>query len=104
MTRRERRRYLALKVQSEKPFNGKTVIDAVEASIQKLFGEYGSSQANLRLINLVPQNNQIVIRCSHKALENVRAAVTSTIKIDGKNVAIHVIGVSGTLKALFKKT
>jgi RNase P/RNase MRP subunit POP5 len=102
--RRERRRYLALKVQSGESFNGRTVMDAVEASVQRLFGEYGASQANLRLIEYVLQDNQLVIRCSHKALEKVRAAVTSTIGINGKTVAIHVVGVSGTLKALSKKT
>lgn len=100
---RERRRYLALKIQSEEPFNGRRIMNAVEASIQRLFGEYGASQANLRLIETGSQNNQLVIRCSHTTLENVRAAVTSTIEINGKTVAIHVVGVSGTLKALFKK-
>ena len=104
MARRERRRYLALKVKSEEPLNGRTVVDAVEASVQRLFGEYGASQANLKLIEYVPQNNQLVIRCSHKTLEKVRAAVTSTIEINGKIATIHVIGVSGTIKALSKKT
>jgi RNase P/RNase MRP subunit POP5 len=102
--RGERRRYLALKVQSEEPFSGRAVMDAVEASVQRFFGEYGASQANLSLIKYFPQDNQLWIRCSHKALEKVRAAVTSIIEIKGKIVAIHVVGVSGTLKALSKKT
>jgi RNase P/RNase MRP subunit POP5 len=101
--RRERRRYLALKVQSEDPFNEMTVMDTIEASILRLFGEYGASQAGLRLIEYVPQNNQVVIRCNHQALEKVRAAVTSITKINEKTAAIHVVVVSGTLKALFKK-
>jgi RNase P/RNase MRP subunit POP5 len=102
--RRERRRYLALKVQSEQLINGRKVMDAVEASVQRLFGEYGASQAGLKLIEYTPQKSQLVIRCSHKVLEKVRAAITSTIKINEKSVAIHVVGVSGTLKALSKKT
>jgi ribonuclease P/MRP protein subunit POP5 len=101
--RRERRRYLALKVQSEEPFDGRAVMGAVEASLERLFGEYGASQSNLRLIEYFPQDNPLVIRCSHKALEKVRAAVTSTVEINGKTAAIHVVGVSGTLKALSKK-
>lgn len=104
MPRRERRRYLALEVQGEEPLNEKTVMEAVEASIQQLFGEYGASQANLKLIEYIPQNNQLVIRCSHRALEKVRAAIASTTKINEKTAAIHVVGVSGTLKALSKKT
>ena len=104
MPRRERRRYLALEVQSEEPLNGRTVMDAVEASVQRLFGEYGASQANLKLMKYIPQKSQLVIRCSHKALEKVRAAIASTIEINGKTAAIHVVGVSGTLRALSKKT
>jgi ribonuclease P/MRP protein subunit POP5 len=104
LPKRERRRYLALKVQSEEHSDGRTVMDAVDTSVKRLFGEYGASQANLRLIEYIPQNNQLVIRCSHKALEKVRAAITSTIEINGKTAAIHVVGVSGTLKALSKKT
>ena len=103
MPRRERRRYLALKVEGEEPLNGRTVMDAVEASVLRLFGEYGASQANLKMIEYIPQKSQLVVRCSHKALEKVRAAIASTIEINGKTAAIHVVGVSGTLKALSKK-
>jgi RNase P/RNase MRP subunit POP5 len=91
-------------VKSEQPFNGRIVMDVVKASVQRLFGEYGASQANLKLIKYIPQEDQLVIRCSHRALEKVRAAIASTIEINGKTTAIHVIGVSGTLKALAKKT
>ena len=103
MPRLERRRYLALKVQSEQPLDGKTVMDAVHASVHRLFGEYGASRANLKMIDYNPQTDHLVIRCSHKALEEVRAAIASTIEIDGKAAAVHVFGVSGTLKALSKK-
>jgi ribonuclease P/MRP protein subunit POP5 len=79
-------------------------MDAVEASVQRLFGEYGASQANLKLINYIPQKRQFVVRCNHRALEKVRAAIASTIELNGKTAAIHVVGISGTLKALSKKT
>jgi RNase P/RNase MRP subunit POP5 len=102
--KRERRRYLALRVESEQPFSGRTVMDAVEASVQKLFGEYGASQANLKLIKPNPQKNQLIIRCSHTTLEKVRAATALITEIDQKPAAIQVINVSGTLKALSKKT
>ena len=104
MPRRERRRYLALEVQSEQPLNAGTVMGAVEASVHRLFGEYGASQANLKLMKNIPQKSQLVIRCNHRALEKVRAAIASTIEVNGKTAAIHVVGVSGTLEALSKKT
>ncbi len=104
MIKREKRRYLALTVVGEQSPSEEAVLDAVQASIHRLFGEYGASKANLRLIKKRPEKEQIVVCCSHKALEQVRAAIALTTVIDGKVGAVHVLGVSGTLKALSKKT
>ena len=95
---------MALKVESRQLPDELAVLDAVYASIQRLFGEYGASKANIKLIKYTSDNSQMVIRCSHTMLDKVRAAIASTIMVDGKPAAIHVMGVSGTLKALSKKT
>ncbi len=89
---------------SEQPLDEREVLNAVQASFHRLFGEYGASQANIKLIKYVAEKRQLVIRCSHRMLEKVRAAIASTITVNGKTAAIHVVGVSGTLKALSKKT
>jgi len=102
--KREKRRYLALEVAGEQPVDERAVLDAVQASVSRLFGEYGASKTNLKLITYVPEKRQVVIRCSHTMLEKVRAAIVSITEINGKPVAVHVVGVSGTLKALSKKT
>jgi RNase P/RNase MRP subunit POP5 len=101
--KRERRRYLALNVLSERPFDEREVLDAVQDSVLRLFGEYGASKADIKLIKRVPKKRQLVLRCSHLMLEKVRAAIASTVEMDGKAVAVHVVGISGTLKALSKK-
>jgi RNase P/RNase MRP subunit POP5 len=80
------------------------MLSAVQASVLELFGEYGASKANLKLTKYIPENKQYVFRCSHKMLEKVRAAITSISMVKGKPAAIHVKVVSGTLKALSKKT
>ena len=103
MTKRVRRRYLALKVISDEPVNERPVMDAVWNAVLKLFGEYGASQANLRLMEADPQRNSVVVRCFHVALEMVRASIASITEINGKPAVIHVVGVSGTLRALRKK-
>ena len=104
MIKREKRRYLALKVESRQLPDELAVLDAVYASIQRLFGEYGASQANIKLIKYLPEKSQFVIRCSHLMLERVRAAIASTVEVNGTNATVHVVDVSGTLKALSKKT
>ncbi len=88
---------------SEQLLNEKDVIHAIWSAILKLFGEHGASQVNLTLIEYEPQKSYAVVRCLHKALEMVKASIASITEINGKPAAIHIVGVSGTLKALRKK-
>ncbi len=103
MPKRVRWRYLAIKVLSEKPFDKREVMDAVSNAVLQLFGEYGASQANLRFIEFDPRKDYAVTRCSHAALEMIRASIASITEIDGRRVVFHVLGVSGTLRALRRK-
>ncbi len=103
MSKRVRRRYLALKVVCERSVNGRDVMGAIWNAVLQLFGEYGASQASLSLIEFNPQKNCAVVRCSRTAVDMVRASVASVTKINEKPVVIHVLGVSGTLRALRKK-
>jgi len=68
-----------------------------------LFGEFGASQTGLYLIKHENLKEVVIVRCSHKALEMVRAAIAAVTEINGKPAAIRTIAVSGTLKALLKK-
>lgn len=98
-----RRRYLALRVLGEHFVSKRDVVDAVWSAVLQLFGEYGASQASLTFIEYNSDRSWGIVRCSHRALEMVRASVASVTEINGKPVAIDVLGVSGTLKALRKK-
>lgn len=88
---------------SEQVFNEKSLMNAFWDALRQLFGEYGASQVNLALIEYNPSRNYAIMRCSHKALEMVRASIAAITEIDKKTAAIHVMGVSGTLKSLRKK-
>jgi len=103
MSKRVRRRYLALRVVSEQHVDERDVMDAVWKAVFELFGEYGASRTNVSLIEYDPQRNYAVVRCSHTALERLRASIASITDIDGEPAVIRVIGVSGTLRALRKK-
>jgi ribonuclease P/MRP protein subunit POP5 len=101
--RRVKRRYLGLKVVGEQLVDGRNVMDAIWKAVLQLFGEYGASQVNLSLVDSNPEKSCVIVRCSHKALDMVRASVASITEIDGKPAAIHVLGVSGTLRALRRR-
>lgn len=103
LSHRVKRRYLAVKAESEKPVQGKELLNAVWKAIMQLFGEYGASQCELTLVRDHKQKDYFILRCSRKALPLVRASIASITEIDEKRATVHVLRVSGTLKALRKK-
>lgn len=105
LSHRVKRRYLAVKAESEEPVQGKELLDAVWNALTQLFGEYGASQAELAFIRDYKQKDYFILRCSRRALPMVRASIASITEIGEKPLAtVRVLRVSGTLKALRKKT
>ncbi len=102
--RRVKRRYLALQVVVEQSVGKREITDALWMALLQLYGEYGASQAGLRLIEFASKQGYAIIRCWKEAVEMVRASVASITEIETKPATIHVLRVSGTLKALRKKT
>jgi len=98
-----RRRYLALQLDSTESSNSNELMNALWNAMMKLYGECGASQAGLSLIGYDPQERIAVVRVGHKAVDMVRASLASITNIAGKPAAVHVLRVSGTIKALRKK-
>jgi len=103
LIRRVKQRYLVLKIESAEPLEEEDLRDAVWSALIKLFGEYGASRASLFLVQYDGERKEAVLRCSHKALEMVHASIASVTKIGEKPVAMQVLRISGTLRALKKK-
>lgn len=103
MLKRMRRRYLALKTDSDETFSSREFMDAVWNAVLKLYGEYGASRCGLKLIDYDAEKGLTVIRTAHTEVEMVRAALASITKIRDKPAAIHVLTISGTIRALHKK-
>ncbi len=103
MLKRMRRRYLALKIDSDETFSSREFMDAVWNAVLKLYGEYGASRSGLTLIDYDAEKGFAVIRTTHATVEMIRAALASITKIRNKPAAIHVLTISGTIRALHKK-
>ena len=101
--RQMRKRYVALKIDSTQTFDEKRLTNAIWDKVYQLFGEIGASQTALSKINYDKELEILVIRCSHKKLDETIAAIATIMEIDEVHVAFQVIAVSGTLKALRKK-
>lgn len=98
--KRVKRRYLALQLETEGVPTEKEFMDAVWGAVARLYGEVGASMTSLALINLDVERKVVVIRTSLATLDYVRASLASLTSVAGKEAALHVLGVSGTIKAL----
>lgn len=98
-----RHRYLALKIDSDVAFSSREFMDALWGAILKLYGEYGASKSNLTLISYNCEGKLAVVRVTYTEVDMIRAALASITKIRDSLTAVHVLKVSGTLRALRKK-
>lgn len=102
--KRIKRRYLAVGLDGDfHPSEGE-YLDAVWSSITRLYGEFGASLTGLALITYDVERRTGVLRVNLVALNNVRAALALVTAACGKDMSVHVLGVSGTIKALRAKT
>ena len=103
MLKKTRARYLALIIDSDEMFGSMEFMSAVWSSVLRLYGEYGASQTGLALIDYDVEKKLAILRTVHTTVDIVRATLASITKIRDKPVAVHVLAVSGTIKALSKK-
>ena len=104
MLKRVKRRYLALEIDSDEMFSSEEFMNAIWSAVLKLYGEYGASRASLTLIDYDLEKRFAVVRTVHTAVDMVRTALASITRIGDKPAAVHILSVSGTIKALHKKT
>lgn len=100
MLKRVKRRYLLVTVDCGVKCSSSEFMDAVWASVTKLFGELGCSKVGLSLISLDDAKQVAVLRVGLAGVELVRTALACVTKVNGKPAAVHVLRVSGTLKSL----
>lgn len=103
MLKKTRARYLALTIDSEGMFGSREFMSAVWDAVLRLYGEYGASRTGLALIDYDGEKKLAILRTVHTAVDMIRAALASIAQIRDEPVAIHVLAVSGTIKALSEK-
>lgn len=101
--KRVKRRYLALQLESERVLGEREFMDLLWASVTKLYGEVGASLTGLSFISFDDERKIYVIKCLLGSLPQVRASVACVVSVGGVAASVHVLGVSGTLKALSSK-
>jgi len=98
-----KRRYLLVQIAGSEIVNERDLMGTIWNAILQLFGEYGASQTSLILMKYNLEPSYVILRCSNKALDLVKASIASIAQINSKPVALRVLGVSGTLKGLSRQ-
>jgi ribonuclease P/MRP protein subunit POP5 len=99
--KRVKRRYIAVHLECDDLPSEREFMDAVWASVTKLYGEVGASLTGLSLINFDGERKIFVIRSSLVSLSMVRASLATVTTVTGKVASLNVLSVSGMLKALY---
>ena len=99
---RGKRRYLLFHLTVEGGFKpeAEEVRKAVYEAYRRFFGLTGLSQAELAWIGYMENLGFGILRCSHRAVSPLRAALAMTGRLNGRKARICTVRVSGTRKAL----
>lgn len=101
--KRTKRRYLAVQIECEGTPTERELMDAVWASVTRLYGEVGASLTGLALINFDVEHKIAVVRCTLVSLPSVRASLAALTRVTDRETTLHVLVVSGTIKALYSQ-
>ncbi len=102
-SQKENWRYIAFELITRGTFSDQDIVKAVTSANLRLYGELGTSEENLWLIEFDAEKKRGILRCSHKAQQKVLAALTAITKINEQDVVFNVAGVSGTIKRCTEK-
>ena len=97
-TLRERNRYIAFEVSSEPTFDRKQIVDAIWASLHRLFGEVGAAKTSLWVMDWEKEKNKGIIKVNHKSVQVMRQSMALIKEIEGRKASINTLTTSGTLK------
>ena len=95
-TLKEKKRYIAYEVQTKDSLQ-KDCSHALLKELQGLLGVFDGAAAGLQSINYDKKTQRGVLRTSVKVADKVRAVLSMIKQLDGADVRIVTLGVSGIL-------
>jgi ribonuclease P/MRP protein subunit POP5 len=100
-TLRKSYRYLAFEIICEVPAARETLLRELFSSASSLLGDMVSSQCEIRLLDYNYPFG--IIRCLRGTEDLTRALLATINTIEGNSALVHVLGVSGTIRAATSK-
>ena len=98
---REKKRYLAFEIHSERTINRQELVREIMNSVISLFGDAGASHINPALMSFDGRFG--ILRCSREKTSETRAGLACINNIQGARVSIMVMGISGSIRGATEK-
>ncbi len=101
---RPRRRYLVAEVSSTVPVPAEAFAPALRREVRDLFGDSGAAAVDARVEAWAPlpgpegPRSRVLLRAVRERADEARAALTVLREVEGRPVAVRVVGVSGTVR------
>lgn len=100
-TLRDNQRYIVFEIIANEDILFENLVNAVWNTSLQLFGDVGTSKFKLWVPSTFfdKKKKRGIVRTTHNSVEEVRAVLASVRQIEGENVIIYVLGVTGTIKS-----
>jgi RNase P/RNase MRP subunit POP5 len=96
-----RKRYISFELRSPTPWNDPEMLKrSLYAEALRFFGEFGLSQAALKLVEYDSAKKIGVLRCERGMAETVLGFLALADSLDGKPARVVALRTSGTIKGL----
>jgi len=96
-----KRRYVVFRLDSEEEIGSRDLQREIHFAQASLFGDLGAARNRLKLI--YHEGPFGMLRCRHDGVQQTRAALASVYAVGGVRTAIHIRGISGTIKSAREK-
>ena len=94
-TLREKKRYVAYEIMSDKDINQQDIKEAILSTYEKFFGRIALLQSNMKF--LYTKGKKGIIKVNHKFIDHLKGVFTLIDNISNQQVIVRSLGVSGIL-------
>jgi len=107
-TLREKNRYVAFELSSDRKCVRDDVVKAVWSTTLRFLGESRASEMSLWIMDWEDATQRGILKVNHKSIKDLRCGLSMLASVGGAPASVRVLSVSGTLKSVrerhFKKT
>ncbi|MCB9362588.1 hypothetical protein H6504_04075 [Candidatus Woesearchaeota archaeon] len=103
-TLREKKRYMVFEYDSKGSLSKDAIIRSITKNFGSLVGTLGAAKAGMQVLKDKFDRNTGILRINHRYVDHVKASFVLLREIDGHEVMVRSLGVSGILKKTMRFT